>query len=430
MSKKYVKNVLIPLFVLVLFNPAVIFATGGQEYPATEGVLIWFYGLEAVDADNPGNIRVFWQTAGADYISQKIHRIEPISPQSVIDGTKEGNAVLTIPGELTVTTERPLFLGQVVSLTKWEGSYTHLEQKHNIPIQPLIEAADSRDREVFLRYYPEEVLAHLEDNDRLRISSAAIRSVRDELAAANPRLLDYIDAVDQFVHNQLDYGTAPFRPNNAPDILNFSTGRCGEYERLKQALLRSAGIPAQQVYGTRTEDYGPGIGKSGHSMAHVWSQAYIPDNGWVCVPSTKSIRDPYQLFNHRDGYYIRSVELNIYDDIRIRRYSRIKRVGGNRGNGMFFPLDMGRFEEVHGIVNQLCDYDTLPDPDILQQIARLPVEMQPLLYWFAIALPDETLHLPAATLFRKALAMNRDQTLDSYLIISPQIVKQRILNED
>ncbi|MBC8353473.1 MAG: transglutaminase domain-containing protein [Planctomycetes bacterium] len=64
-------------------------------------------------------------------------------------------------------------------------------------------------------------------------------------AGSRPSLLNYIIAVDQFVHNQFSYGVCE-RPNTAVDLLKFTKGRCGEYAKLKQSLLRSAGIPTTE----------------------------------------------------------------------------------------------------------------------------------------------------------------------------------------
>lgn len=146
------------------------------------------------------------------------------------------------------------------------------------------------------------------------INDPAITKVRDELIAANPRILDYIVAVDQLVHDGLDYGVCK-RPNTAVDLLTFSKGRCGEYAKLKQSLLRSAGIPTRDVYATRTAPYGPGI--DGGDDSHVWLQAFIPRAGWIAVPSTRKLKAPFLAFQggyHPEGYYLRAFDLYKHEE--------------------------------------------------------------------------------------------------------------------
>ncbi len=225
-----------------------------------KGVLVWFYTLEVNDEKTKGNVLGFKQTAGASLPHHEIHEILPLSPQSSVTQDEDGNWFLDISRErIVVTKERPLFLGQVLSITKQGNVPKRLSARHNIPLKTM------RIGDEFQKY--------LVDRKDLLINDSAIIAVRDRLMASNPRLLDYVVAVDRYVHEQLDYGACQ-RPNTAVDLLSFTKGRCGEYGKLKQSLLRSAGIPTRDVYATRTDSYGPGL--DGGDDSHVWLQAYVP----------------------------------------------------------------------------------------------------------------------------------------------------------
>lgn len=218
-----------------------------------KGVLIWFYTLEVKDGKTAGNVLGFKQTAGVSLPHHQIHDIQPLSPQSSVAQDEDGNWFLDVSRErIVVTKDRPLFLGQVLSITKRGNVPKRLTARHNIPLKAM--------------QVDEESQEYLVDRNDLLIKDSAIIAVRDRLMASNPRFLDYVVAVDRYVHEQLNYGICK-RPNTAVDLLSFTKGRCGEYAKLKQSLLRSAGIPTRDVYATRTDSYGPGI--DGGDDSHV-----------------------------------------------------------------------------------------------------------------------------------------------------------------
>ena len=261
-----------------------------------KGVLIWFYTLEVKDGKTAGNVLGFKQTAGVSLPHHQIHDIQPLSPQSSVAQDEDGNWFLDVSRErIVVTKDRPLFLGQVLSITKRGNVPKRLTARHNIPLKAM--------------QVDEEIQEYLVDRNDLLIKDSAIIAVRDRLMASNPRFLDYVVAVDRYVHEQLNYGICK-RPNTAVDLLSFTKGRCGEYAKLKQSLLRSAGIPTRDVYATRTDSYGPGI--DGGDDSHVWLQAYLPRAGWIAVPSTRQLKPPFLAFQggyHSEGYFVRALDL-------------------------------------------------------------------------------------------------------------------------
>ena len=165
-----------------------------QSLPAADlqgdlkGVLVWFYTLEVQDGKEQGNVLKFKQTAGVNTPHHVIHEIRPLSPQSKVTRDEDDNWFLDLaPQRLVVTKERPLFLGQVLSITKSGNVPKRLSAAHNVPLRGL--------------KYDSEMDKYLTDRKDLLITNRAITSVRDRLAASNPRLLSYIIAVDQFVHS-------------------------------------------------------------------------------------------------------------------------------------------------------------------------------------------------------------------------------------
>ncbi len=381
-----------------------------------KGVLIWFYTLEVKDDKTSGNVLGFKQTAGVSLPHHQIHEIQPLSPQSSVTQDEEGNWFLDVSRErIVVTRIRPLFLGQVLSITKQGNVPKRLSARHNAPLNAI--------------QYDKEMDQYLVDRKDLLINDPAIAGVRERLMAANPRLLDYIVAVDRYVHDQLDYGNCD-RPNTAVDLLSFSKGRCGEYAKLKQSLLRSAGIPTRDVYATRTDSYGPGI--AGGDDSHVWLQAYVPRAGWIAVPSTRTLKPPFLAFQggfHPEGYFVRALDLYKHEEEiqkKLYTYNALQRSGGIRGNGMLLRVPQREFNNVQTLVSRILDYDNVPDKSIFEEIARLPTQARPLAYWFLASVPEASIHEKAAAEFAKSLKRRNDLKLESFLAVSPTLVSQRI----
>ncbi len=381
-----------------------------------KGVLIWFYTLEVQEGKEQGNVITFKQTAGASLPHHVIHDIRPLSPQSKLSRDEEGNWLLDLaPDRLTVTKDRPMFLGQILTITKSGNVPKRFTAGHNIPLAQM--------------KFDTDLDKYLTDRKDLLINHPAITKVRDRLTAANPGILNYIIAVDRFVHDQLDYGICE-RPNTAADLLTFTKGRCGEYAKLRQSLLRSAGIPTRDVYATRTDSYGPGI--DGGDDSHVWLQVFVPRAGWIAVPSTRKLDKTFLAYQggyHPEGYFLRALDLYRHEkeiQKKVYTYSALQRSGGIRGNGMILRISHRSFEPVRAVVSKVLDYDNVPDSGILREIERLPLKARPLLYWFLISVPDEAIHQRAAGEFLRYMKRNRELKLKSFLAVSPMLVSQRI----
>ena len=267
------------------------------------------------------------------------------------------------------------------------------------------------------------------DRKDLQIHDPLIVKKRDELLKQSPKLYDYLIAVDKFVHDHLEY-KKPKRPNTAVDLLLGNRGWCGEYGKLKQALLRSAGIPTRGVYASKTGKNGPAVNAKETSGVHFWLQVYISHGtGWITMPSTRKLNKNYNFVRYRGGYYIRALDLYRYKkNIQQKKYSynSLKRAGGIRGNGMFFDIDSKYFTQIQSIISEALDYSSIPSNTIFNRIKSLPKKVQPLLYWFLISSPDKAIYKPATKLFLESLQLMSKQKIDRYYIISPTLVKERI----
>jgi hypothetical protein len=100
--------------------------------------------------------------------------------------------------------------------------------------------------------------------------------------------------------------------------------------------------------------------------------------------------------------------------------------GGIRGNGMLIRVPQREFSNIQTVVAKILDYDKVPDQSVFEEIARLPAQARPLLYWFLISVPDASIHEKAAAEFARALKRRKDLKLNSFLAVSPTLVSQRI----
>lgn len=398
--------VFVLIFSVLLFQPL--------NASSTRGLLIWFYTFETKKEEDIGYIYSLYQTAGASFSENKIHKIAPLSPQSKILETEDGNYFLSLKyNKLQLKKDKPLFLGQIIDVTMSETLFKLLSSKYNILVSEL--------------NYDKDLKKYLIDRADLQIKHQDIITVRDELLKKAPRILDYIISVDEFVHNQLKY-SEPKRPNTAVDLLKSDKGWCGEYTKLKQALLRSAGIPTRDVYASIYSTKGLSMEDKGDAEIHSWLQSYIPDLGWVSIPSTRKLYHHYQFVELRGDYYVRALDLyKDKEEIQTVKYSKqIKRVGGIRGNGIFLEIEPKYFEEIKNITNQILDYNKNPDYSILVRIDKLPDKVKSIMYWFLIASDNQNIAEQSAKKFLDSLNFAPTLNLQLFYINSSSLVKNRI----
>jgi len=383
---------------------------------SNRGVLIWFYSLDTKTDKKSANMLYFKQTAGVTDSKQIVNNILPLSPQSYITKEKDDNWYLNLSSnKIVINNKRALFLGQVLDFTTSDTIYIKISKKHNIYVNKL--------------KYKTSLNKYLLDRDDLNINHPLITNKRDELLKKAPKILDYLIAVDKYVHQQFRY-EKPIRPNKAKDLLFVNNAWCGEYNKLKQSLLRSAGIPTRDVYVAKTGKDGPSIDAVESSGIHVWLEVYISDEiGWVIMPSTRKLKKNYNFVKFQAGYYIRALDLYQYKkEIQRKRYTynALKRNGGIRGNGMYFEISTKYFKPIQAITSEILNYNKIPSRNIIKKIEKLPQKVRPLLYWFLISVPDRYINTKATKLFLNSLKKQPLQKLERYYVISPTLVKNRI----
>lgn len=399
------------ILIFFLFFPSGLFS---NELLEKRGLLLWFYSLETKLDKSTGNIILFKQTAGVSYKNNKIHKISGLSKQSKVS-LYDDNWYLDInSNKIVVNNKRPIFLGQMLDITLPLTSYIFIKEKNNIELTSL--------------KFNKELQKYIEDRKDLDIYNPEIIKIRDDLKRKNSKVLDYIKAVDKFVNENLKYDK-PIRPNTSVDLLHMDKGWCGEFAKLKQSLLRSAGIPTRDVYASKFGVDGPSFDSSAQSKVHVWLQSYIPNIGWINVPSTRKMSKGNQVVSFRGDYYIRAIELYKYPkekQKKIYSYKALKRIGGIRGNGIFIPLEEDKFEDIKIVINDILDYNKIPNIKIFDKIELLPSNIKPILYWFLISVPDKNIYEKASEHFLSILKNETNWDLNKFYIVSPTIVKERI----
>ncbi len=402
---------------LFYFIYTTLFNTILSANNSKDGILIWFYSLETKKNKDYGYVYKFTQTAGVDYISNKINKIVPLNPQSKVTKYKDNNWYLDITSDkIKVIKGQPLFLGQIINIKMSDTIYKFIPKKFNINIENI--------------KYNSNLSRYLLNSHDIQINHKEIIKTRNLLLKNNPNILDYIKAVDNFVHKQLSY-KKPIRPNTAVSLLNVKNGWCGEYTKLKLSLLRSAGIASRDIYASKVGTSGPSPDNKGSSKVHAWLQSYIPNIGWISIPSTRKIFKHNQFVRFRGGYYLRAFELSKYkQNIQKKKYthSSLKRNGGIRGNGMFFNIEAKYFNQIKLVTNKILDYNCKLDNNIFSEIKKIPESIRPLLYWFIISKPQKNISNKALVLFIESLIVNPTLNLQMFYLVSPMITKIKIDN--
>ena len=391
-----------------------------NQYPDnsnTKGILIWFHIMEVLPNKTEANLYYYRQSAGVSYPPFIIYHINPLSSQSKVTKHADENWFLDLaPQKVIVNNIRPIYLGYTIYCDKGRNIIKSFDSRFNILISQI--------------QIDNWLKKHVADS-HFYINHPSIVRVKNLLLKKNNRIVDYIFAVDTYVNSLLSYKT-PIRPTTAPKLLTQRIGWCGEYSLLKQSLLRSAGIPTREVYAVSTADYGPAIDCDKNSRTHVWLQAYIPNFGWMDVPSTGKLRkysNRLQTYFGED-YFLKGLAIDPHNSEQHQRkvytYDALNDSGGIRGNGMFFPVSQEQYITIKNILNEILDYNKIPKKDVFAKISQIPENVQPILYWFLISIPSKTIYENAAKMFIISIKSQIYLKLASFLAVSPEIVKKRI----
>lgn len=119
----------------------------------------------------------------------------------------------------------------------------------------------------------------------------------------------------------------------------------GRIYKIETSSSNVSYIPTRDVYASKYSTQGLSVDDTGDAEVHAWLQSYIPNVGWISIPSTKKLDNNYQFVELIGDYYVRALDLyKDKEDIQTVKYSnQIKRVGGVRGNGIFLEIELQIF---------------------------------------------------------------------------------------
>lgn len=126
-------------------------------------------------------------------------------------------------------------------------------------------------------------------------SNPRAREFSDELRAAHPADVDYVNAVlTYFRTERFFYTLSPAALGAHPvDDFLFSTreGFCEHYSSSFTYLMRAGGIPARVVTGYQGGEFNPYDSTLTVRQydAHAWSEVWLPGQGWVRVDPTAAV---------------------------------------------------------------------------------------------------------------------------------------------
>jgi transglutaminase-like putative cysteine protease len=378
-----------------------------------KGMIVWFFGYETRSPDKAGKVVKLQTPLIAPSISQVIRNMDTLSYKASITKDKDNNYFLNYPENIPVNPDQPFLGGFIVDLTIY--GYTNRAASS---FQPIALSNKS---------FPAEVEAFLGDEEELQIHHPKMKAVAERFLSESKTYRDMAVKVDKFVHDHLSYDMPPKRPNTAVDVLGYTHGRCGEYNKLKSAILRSAGIPTRKITGTAAYDFGPvHLDKENTINDHVWLEAWFPGQGWLSVPSTSRFHKRLQFRDiYKRDYFIRRKGTHTYTKYH-RKTSRMKRFANSHGNGVFLYLESDIFPVFSRLLKDALTYDRKVSLKIFKDLETLPLDAQVVVNWFLISRKEPAVHRTAAENFNRLIEKSEKLQKKNFVYVSSSLMKQRI----
>lgn len=147
---------------------------------------------------------------------------------------------------------------------------------------------------------------------------------------------DIIDAaleINHWCHEKVSYQASDIRTSAPMSTILSSRGRCGEESTLSVAALRTAGIPARQVYTPRwahTDD--------NHAWVEIWFKGSwyymgacepeaVPDRGWFTEPARRAMLIHTKSFGASSGNENFIVKNKNFSDVNnLAKYAKTKKI--------------------------------------------------------------------------------------------------------
>ena len=120
-------------------------------------------------------------------------------------------------------------------------------------------------------------------NTRLTTPPAATRLFEIDWSCS---ILDNLLQLNQWIYQEIEYSSGITNVDTLLDeVLALRKGVCQDFAHLFIGIARRNGIPARYVSGYLQQ----GQGFFGDAQMHAWTEAYVPDLGWVGFDPTNNI---------------------------------------------------------------------------------------------------------------------------------------------
>jgi transglutaminase-like putative cysteine protease len=115
----------------------------------------------------------------------------------------------------------------------------------------------------------------------------AMASFSRELRAESEKdVLGFLHVLMQQIHDHMTFDIDPTNPGtSASEAFGLKRGVCQDYAHIFIACARSVGVPARFVSG----HFLRADGVIHQQAGHAWSEAYVPDLGWVAFDPANAI---------------------------------------------------------------------------------------------------------------------------------------------
>lgn len=366
--------------------------------------LIW---LESRDEEKPSRVNEFVFPIGCGYDSQKIFFTKSIHPNCKVSEDQWGNNSISIDNPIVVQPDVPLLLGFVAGIEMYKDAYLIIDKSYSV------QNAN----------YPDSIKNEfLTNNKEYDLNNLLMKQVSSKVTSVDKQPIHRIKDVWEYVKSTMKYGTCK-RPNTAVDLLKTKVGACGEFTRLTSAMLRASGVPSREIHSLRLSSSGPKF------EDHGWTEAYLPDIGWIPVHSQEKFPEDYKFrFNLRD-YFV------VYRGTDYKTQHRFIKTDNvttlcSYGVGYFADVPKSAQLQTAKLLQQISGSTNMGSAKILKKIQNLPSASRPILYWALSACKDKDIgEKAAAELVKMCDNSNGELLLEQFLEFSPSIVWTRLMSQ-
>ena len=243
--------------------------------------------------------------------------------------------------------------------------------------------------------------------------------------------------INRWCHEKVAYQPSDSRTSAPLSTILSARGRCGEESTLTVSALRTAGIPARQVYTPRwahTDD--------NHAWVEFWADGKwhylgacepeaVPDRGWFTEPARRAMLVHTRAFGRYDGDETLVSSSRLFSEINtLDRYAETKnlRVIVKDNNGKPVPqaeagFMLYNYAEFYPLANLTCNNDG--ECSLMTGLGTLLVWADDgSRYGFTLVSPSDTLAEVVIAQANSGEGMNIDVTVPPVLVPFPGISEE------